>query len=106
MAYTAMQWASIAIVNGATLSNAIDLGRIYDYLQVDLPALNSCDISLTVSKTSGGTYNTLGATSPTVNVGTGSKQEVLILGGHQFCKLLSSVTQNAARTIWYRGLAD
>ena len=104
MAYTAMQWASTTYVTNSTLSNAINLGRIYDFIQLDIPAVNNCTFGIAVSMTAGGAYNTLGAASPSVNVGTGSKQEVFRLGGHQFLKLNSSVVQDTP-TIYYRGLA-
>lgn len=104
MAYTAMQWTSTTYVTNSTLSNAINLGRIYDFIQLDIPAVNNCTFGIAVSMTAGGTYNTLGAATPAVNVGVGSKQEVFKIGGHQFLKLVSSVVQDVP-VIYYRGLA-
>ena len=104
MAYAPQQWQNTTYVTNSTLSNAIDLGRVYDYIQLDIPAVNNCTFGIAVSKAAGGTYNTLGAATPSVNVGTGSKQEVFKLGGHQFLKLVSSVVQDTP-TIYYRGIA-
>jgi hypothetical protein len=106
MAYSAMQWQSTTIANASNVSAAINLGRIYDFIQLDIPAVNACSLSLLASSIVGGTYNTLGASSPAVNVGTGSFEEVFRIGGHQFIKVLSSVIQNATRTFNYRGLAE
>ena len=104
MAYAPGAWTAVVMNSLATDSTAIDLGRVFDVIQVDFPAMNSCSISLKASRASGGTYNALGASTPSVSIGTGSVQEILKLGGHQFIKLTSSVTQNAARTIYWRGI--
>lgn len=104
MAYTAMVWQTTNIENTKTLSSAIDLGRIYDLLQVDFPAMNACSIGIDVSRT-GGTYNILGG-GIAVNISTGSRQEVFKIAGHQFLKLNSSATQTANRSFYYRGIAE
>lgn len=103
MAYAPGPWTSVTLVNTETTSAAIDLKRVFDIIQVDFPAMNSCSISFEVSRTVGGTYNALG-NSVAANIGTGSIQDVYKLGGHQFIKLVSSVTQNADRAIFYRGI--
>jgi len=105
MTYTAMQWQTVNIANAGTLSSAVDLGRIYDMIQLDIPAMNVCSLSITVSKIPGGTYNTLGASSPVVPVNVGSFQEVFKIGGHQFLKIQCDNAQAANRTFYYRGIA-
>ena len=104
MALAQGAWTAVIMNSGATDSTSIDLGRVYDLIQVDFPAMNSCSISLKASRTSGGTYNALGS-SVTANIGTGSIQDVYKLGGHQFIQLTSSVVQNSARTIYWRAIA-
>ena len=105
MAYTAQQWQSTTIANGASNSASIDLKRVYDKIQLDLPALNAASINIKVSRASGGTYNFL-ATTNAVDVSTGSKQVCLNIEGHQFLQLYCDNAQGAARTIYYRGIAD
>lgn len=104
MGYAPGGWQTVVLNNGATDSTAIDLGRVFDLLDVDFPAMNSCSISLKASRSAAGTYNVLGVGTPAAVIGTGSLQEVFKIGGHQFIKLVSSVTQNAARSILYRGI--
>ena len=105
MGYSPMQWQSTTVANTASNSASIDLGRIYDKIQLDLPALNACSINVKVARTSGGTYNFL-ASLAAVDVTTGSKQIVLNVMGHQFMQVYCDNAQGAARTIWYRGIAD
>ena len=106
MSFAPMQWQSVVMNSGASESAEIDLKRVFDLLQLDIPALNTCSLSLKAARISGGTFNVLGAASPSVDVGVGSKQDVFKIGGHQFLKLVSSVVQNAARTFYYRGIAE
>lgn len=105
MAYAPGQWASTTIANGATNSATMDLGRVFDLIQFDIPAVNTCAMSLKVCKILAGTFNTLGGSAPTVNVGVGSCYETFRLGGYQYVQLISSVTQNANRSVGYRGIA-
>lgn len=105
MAYSAMAWETVNIANTTSLSAAIDLRRIYDFIQLDIPPVDVCSLSLTVSKTAGGTYNVLGASSPVVPVNVGSFQEVFKIGGHQFLKIKCDNAQAANRTFYYRGIA-
>lgn len=104
MTFARGQWASVAIANGASLSSAIDLGRIYDFIQLDVPAVNATSVGIDVSRTAGGTYNALGTTAA-VDISAGSKQYVLNIHGHQFLKVNCTNAQGAARTVWYRGYA-
>ncbi len=104
MAYSSMQWASVNVANAGTLSSAIDLGRIYDFIQLDVPPINTSTITIDVSKTAGGTYNAL-ATTANVDVTTGSKQIVMNIHGYQFLKLNCVNAQGANRTFWYRAYA-
>ena len=99
--YGSWQTASIAI-NEAT-SDAVDLGRDYEYLQVILPALTSGTVKVTVCDTSGGTYQDLGSSITTATT-TGPYSTVFKLGGWQFIKIVTSVNQGAARSIKVRGM--
>jgi len=106
MPYAPKPWAAATMnVTANTTTEAIDLGRVFDLLAIDVPAVNTCSISLKACRTLGGTYNTLGSSTPAVNVGAGSVYEMLNLGGMQYVKLFASVNQSASRTFYYMPIA-
>jgi Leucine-rich repeat (LRR) protein len=105
MAYAPVQWQSTTIANTAVNSAAIDLGRVFDKIQLDLPAMNATSINIAVSRTAGGTYNFLG-NEALVDVSTGSSQRVFNIHGYQYLKVICNNAQGALRTIYYRPIAD
>lgn len=96
-------WITATIANSAATTGEIDLGGPADYMEVDLPALDSCTIALTAATTSGGTFKGVGVNSPTTTTTTGTKQDTLLVGGKQFIKVITSVNQTAERTLQVRG---
>ena len=97
-------WVDCVIANSGTLSAAVDLGRNYDFLNIFLPTLTSGKFSLQVAETADGTYYDLGA-SITTETTTGGYMDTWHLGGNQFIKIKSSVSQDAERTFRIRGLS-
>ena len=93
-------WITATITSG-TLSAAVDLGRTYDLLEIVMPALTSCDLSLHVCPTLGGTYTALSSVVQTV--GTANYTEVFHCG-FQYIKIKSSVSQTS-KSFSVRGIA-
>jgi hypothetical protein len=61
------KWTAATIASGATESAALDLGRAYDVLLIQIPAVNGGGtIFLKVAETTGGTYYTLGGSDITL----------------------------------------
>lgn len=97
------EWKAATIANGGTSSAAVDLGRSYDFLEIQIPTITSATLKLQVSETVGGTYDDLGE-NVTTNTTTGSYFDVWKLGGWQFIKVVSSAAQGAERLIRVRGM--
>ncbi len=96
------EWIAATIANGQTSSAAIDLGRDYDYVEVQIPTLTSCTLKMTVAEMTGGTYRDLGEGVTTATT-TGAYSDVWNLGGYRFIKVVSSGAQGAERLIRVRG---
>ena len=105
MAYTAMQWGAGTIANAAVNSAAINLGRVYDKIQLDFAALDATSVNIAVSTTAGGTYKFL-HNEALVDVTTGNTQRCFNIWGYQFLKVICNNAQGGARTFNYRGIAD
>ena len=97
-------WIAATIASSGTSSSAIDLGKVYDYLDIYLPTLTSCTLKLQVSEKLAGTYADLGS-GVTTDTTTGGMYDVWELGGWQYIKVVSSATQGAERLIRVRGMA-
>jgi len=97
------QWQAATIAAGAASSSVIDLGREYDYLSVQIPAMDSCKLHLQVSEKSGGSFFDLGKET-TTNEETFNRADVWRLGGWRFIKVLSTVTQTQERLIRVCGM--
>ena len=96
-------WLSVVIAKEGTKSAEVNLGRDYDYLQIQIPALDTCDMNLETSMTSGGTFQNLSGTTEAVT--TGAYDDVWYLGGWQFIKLECSAGQDSAAVTFYvRGM--
>ncbi len=98
------QWKAATIANNGTSSDEVDLGRSYDYLDIQIPTVTSCTLKVQVAEVTGGTFRDLGE-SLTTQVTTGAYNDVWRLGGYQFIKIVSSATQGAERLIRVRGMA-
>jgi len=96
-------WFPCVIASSAKLSGAVALGKPYDFLEVIVPTLTSCDLSLHVAESVGGTYQQLGGTSVVKAASTGGFTDVWKLLGFENIKINSSTTQGAERTFQVRG---
>lgn len=98
------QWLAATIPINTVTSAAVDLGRKYDLLAIQIPTVTSCTLKLTVSEILGGTYDDLGE-GVTTDTTTGSYFDVWKLGGWRYIKVVSSATQLAERLIRVQGMA-
>lgn len=105
MAYAPNQWQSTTIANTATNSSVIDLGRIYDKIQIEFGAMDATSFNVAVGRSAGGTFYPL-SNEALVDITTGNTQRCMNIYGNQFLKVTCNNAQTAARTIWYRGIAD
>jgi len=96
-------WLTVTVAQNGTKSSEVNLGKDYDYLEIQIPALDTCSMNLEVSMTSGGTFQNLSGV--TEAVATGAYDDVWYLGGWQFIKLECSAAQTSAkRTFYVRGM--
>ena len=97
-------WKAATIAIDGTSSAEVDLGRPYDYLEIEIPALISCTIKIQVSEKTGGTFYDLGD-GVTTTAGTHNYADVFPLFGWQFIKVVASAQQTTtARLIRVRGM--
>lgn len=97
-------WLPATIDAGKTDSDEIDLGRDYDFLEVQIPELESCTLKLQTAEKSGGDFNDLGY-NVTTTTGTHDYHDVWELGGWQFIKVVASASQGSTnRLIRVRGM--
>ena len=95
--------AVITIATSTTVSAEVDLENNCDLMQIIIPALTSCAVSVQVSDVTGGTFQALGSSQTTVT-GTGSYSTMFKLGGYRFIKIVCSAAQAANRTFKVRGV--
>lgn len=86
------EWLAATIAT--TTSAAVNLGMSYDFLEIQIPTATACTIKITVSETAAGTYRDLGD-GITTAAGTHNYHDVFKLGGWQFIKVVSSVSQTS-----------
>tara|TARA_Y100000310_G_C20127633_1_gene554374 strand:- start:213 stop:536 length:324 start_codon:yes stop_codon:yes gene_type:complete len=87
-----------------TLTNIVDLGRDYDFLNVLFPSLTNTQIACQVAAPSDtDTFVTLGD-GVNVDWTAGNRASVLLIGGWRFVKLLTTDAQAANRSFKMRGL--
>jgi len=97
-------WLAATIAIDGTSSAEVDLGRDYDYLEIQIPTLISGTVKLQVAEKSGGTFRDLGD-GVTTATGTHNYHDVFKLGGYQFIKVVSSAQQTTTeRLIRVRGM--
>ena len=94
-------WIAASITT--TSSSAIDLGRDFDFLEIQIPTLASCTIKIQVAEKIADTYRDLGD-GITTAAGTHNYHDVFKLGGYQFIKVVASATQTTERLIRVRGM--
>lgn len=95
--------ATITYLTDDDLSNEVDLGAPFDQMQIEIPAMDGCDIELTVARSSGGTYYRLGDGTAILHCGTGLFTTTVKLGGYRFVKVHTTNPQTEDRTIRVRG---
>ena len=97
-------WLAATIANGAASSDEVDLGRDYDFIEIQIPPLDSATtVKLQVAEKTGGTFRDLGD-GVTTAAGTHNYHDVFRLGGYQFIKVVADNTQDAERLIRIRGM--
>ena len=97
-------WEAATIASSATSSAEVDLGRDYDYLEIQIPTLDAAStIKIQVAEKTGGTFYDLGDSVTTAS-GTHNYADVFHLGGYQFIKVVADNTQDAERLIRVRGM--
>jgi len=98
------EWKAATIPLDGTSSAEVNLGRDYDYLEIQIPTLVSCTIKLQVAEKTGGTFRDFGD-GVTTDPGTHDYHDVFYLGGWQFIKVVSSVAQTGSdKLIRVRGM--
>ncbi len=98
------EWLPATIASTATSSAEVDLGRDYDFLEIQIPTLDDpTTIKLTTAEKTGGTFRDLGD-SLTTTAGTHNYHDVFLLGGYQYIKVVADNTQDAERLIRVRGM--
>jgi len=96
-------WVAATISSGTSSSAAVDLGREYDYLSVQIPGMDSCKLYLQVAEQVGGTYYDLGKET-TTNEETFNRADVWRLGGWRFVKVVATAVQSGDRSIRICGM--
>lgn len=96
-------WKTATIAASDTTSTEIDLGDNFDFMNVIIPTITNCKLSVQVAQASGGTFYDLGDGTVTSHTITGNFATVFEVGGYQFVKIKSSVTQAAERSFEVRG---
>lgn len=94
------EWLTLTIVGDTKKSAVVNLGMDYEFLNVIIPAVVSGTLNLEVSKTTGGASQNLGS-SVTTGTTIGSYTDTWNLGGYQFIKIESSVTQTTTDRVFY-----
>ena len=95
-------WKAATITAG-TSSDEVDLGRDYDFLDIQIPAMTAGTIKIQVAEKTSGTFYDLGD-GITTAASTHGYADVFKLGGYQFIKVIASADQTTARLIRVRGM--
>ena len=96
------EWKTATIAAGATKSDAVDLGRGYQYMNVQIPDIDSCTLNLSVAEKIGYTYRELDPSVLIPETG-GLYNDTWEVDGWQFIKIVCSKPQTAIRTFCVRG---
>ena len=120
------EWKEATISSGYMESSAIDLGRDYDWVSIQIPVLDGGTLYLKVAEKTGDTYYSLGGDETTFHEMTAFKSapkdeedteeearedaevynraDSLRLGGWRFIKVCCTTPQTAERLIRVRGM--
>uniref|UniRef100_A0A6H1ZY51 Uncharacterized protein n=1 Tax=viral metagenome TaxID=1070528 RepID=A0A6H1ZY51_9ZZZZ len=97
-------WKAATIASAASSSAEVDLGRDYDFLEIQIPPLDAAStIKIQVAEKTGGTFYDLGD-GITTDAGTHNYADVFNLGGYQYIMVVADNTQDAQRLIRVRGM--
>ena len=96
-------WVAATIAADAFSSAAVDVGRDYDYLSVELPGMTTCKLYLQVAELLAGTYYDLGKET-TTDLENFGRADVWRLGGWRYIKVVSTVAQSEEVLIRVRGM--
>jgi len=97
-------WLAATIAINVASSDEVDLGRDYDFIEIQIPTTDAATtIKLQVAEKTGGTFRDLGD-GVTTAAGTHNYHDVFRLGGYQFIKVVADNTQDAERLIRIRGM--
>ncbi len=97
-------WIAATIDQNATSSDEVDLGRDWDYLEIQIPTIVSGTIKIQTAEKTGGTFRDLGD-GVTTSTGTHNYHDTFNLGGYQFIKVVASVSQTGSdKDIRVRGM--
>jgi hypothetical protein len=95
---------TVIIASGGTVSEAVDLGGHFAYLQVEVPAIDSAQLELQVSDRIDGTYQDFGQNALT-DTSIGAYSDTWILGGWRYIKIKASAAQDTGvRVFKVRGI--
>lgn len=97
-------WLPATIASGASSSVEIDLGRDYDFMEIQIPTLDDpSTIKVQVAEKTGGTFRDLGD-GITTAAGAHNYHDVFQLGGWQFVKIVVDNPQSVERLVRLRGM--
>ena len=97
-------WKAATIASAAASSDEVDLGRDFDFLEIQIPTLDtSTTVKIQVAEKTSGTFYDLGD-GITTAAGTHNYADVFRLGGYQFIKVVADNTQDSERLIRVRGM--
>ena len=98
------EWKAATILVDQATSGVVDLGRDYDFLEIQIPQLDDpTTIKLQVAEKTATTYRDLGD-GVTTAAGTHNYHDVFSLGGWQFIKVVADNYQSTERLIRVRGM--
>jgi len=98
------EFKTATISSGNETSSAVDIGREYDYIDIVVPSMQDCLLSVQVSETTGGTYYDLNdAEGSAYESSQPERADVWALGGYRFIKIKASESLAATATFRVRG---
>ena len=98
------EWLAATIAASGTDSSEVNLGKDFDFIEIQIPTMDACTVKIQVAESSGGTFYNLGDAQTTTS-GTHNYADVFKLGGYQFIKVIASAAQSSgAVAIRVRGM--
>ena len=102
-AFVFYSWTTGTISSDNVTTSEINLGSDSDRMNIELPTVNSTNVTIYVARQVGGTYRQLGSSGVTISSTTGNIITIVDLGGFEYVKLLFSAQQTAGTVINVRG---